>query len=135
MTGGWNGRKPGARAASVSTRAQWRDLLSLAGQCAADADRGDDGDDARLRRASLANRINTATAALFEREAGAATADAAKAFIRVTRAFARRETAQALRHDMANMVSDGAAFLDLRLTQMATDDFNRAHAGRPEVWG
>lgn len=135
MTAAWRDRRPAApRTASVNTRAQWRDLLKLAEQCAADADRGDAGSDAQVRRASLANRINTATAALFEREAGAATADAAKAFIRVTRAFARRETAEALRRDMANMVSDGAAFLDLRLTQLATDDFNRAHAGRPEVW-
>ncbi|MGH7018758.1 MAG: hypothetical protein ACREEY_02700 [Brevundimonas sp.] len=87
------------------------------------------------RRADLANRINVAKPDLFEREAGVATADAAKGFIRVTKAFARRETAEGLRTDMAAMVSDMAAFLDRRLHQLATDNFNRAHAGRPEVWG
>lgn len=119
----------------VRSRADWRGLLELAGKCAADADRSDGGEEAMRRRAELANRINVAKPDLFEREAGAATADVAKGFIRITRAFARRETVEALRRDMAAMVSDGAAFLDQRLTQLATDDFNRAHVGRPEVWG
>lgn len=119
----------------VRTRADWRGLLELAGKCAEDADRSDGGEEALRRRADLANRINGATPILFEREAGAATTDVAKGFIRITRAFARRETAEALRREMAALVSDGAAFLDQRLTQLATDDFQRAHAGRPEVWG
>lgn len=134
---GWRdqrARRPAA-APGVRTRADWRGLLELAGKCAADADRNDGGEQAMRRRAELANRINVAKPDLFEREAGAATADVAKGFIRITRAFARRETVEALRRDMAAMVSDGAAFLDQRLTQLATDDFNRAHAGRPEVWG
>ena len=118
----------------MRTRAEWLGLLDLAGRCAADVDRNDAGEEALRRRADLANRINGAAPDLFERQAGAATSDVAKGFIRITRAFARRETAEALRRGMAAMVSDGAVFLDQRLHQLATDDFNRAHAGRPEVW-
>lgn len=135
MTGWRDQRARRPAVPGVNTRADWRALLELAGKCATDADRGDGGEDAIRRRAELANRINVAKPDLFEREAGVATADTAKGFIRVTRAFARRETAESLRTDMAAMVSDMAAFLDRRLTQLATDDFKRAHAGRPEVWG
>lgn len=135
MTGWREKRARRAPAPGVRTRAEWRDLLTLATKCAEDARQGDGGSDAVVRRAHLANRINAASAVVFEREAGVATADVAVAFIRITRAFARRETADPMRAEMTDMVSDTAAFLDQRLTQLAVDEFQRAHAGRPEVWG
>jgi hypothetical protein len=134
---GWRdqrARRP-ATPPGVRTRADWRELLTLASKCAEDVRQGDIGSDAVVRRAHLANRINAASGALFEREAGVATADVAQAFIRIAKAFARRETPTPLRQEMTAMVSDTATFLDQRLTQLAVDDFQRAHAGRPEVWG
>lgn len=135
MTGWRDKRARRAPAPGVRSRAEWRDLLTLARKCAEDARQGDAGSDAVVRRAHLANRINAASAVVFEREAGVTTADVAVAFIRITKAFARRETAEPMRAEMTAMVSDTAAFLDQRLTQLAVDEFQRAHAGRPEVWG
>lgn len=135
MTGWRDKRARRTPAPGVRSRAEWRDLLTLARKCAEDARQGDAGSDAVVRRAHLANRINAASAVVFEREAGVTTADVAVAFIRITKAFARRETAEPMRAEMTAMVSDTAAFLDQRLTQLAVDEFQRAHAGRPEVWG
>lgn len=132
-------KRPGGKATApkaVESAAEWHAVLSLAQSCADDADRGaTDCDEASVRRATLSNRMNTASTGLFDRRAGAAIADVAKAFVRVARAFARRETPDALRREMAPMVADGAAFLDLQLHKMATADFERAHHGRPEVYG
>lgn len=135
MTGWRDKRARRAPAPGVRSRAEWRDLLALAARCAEDVRQGDAGSDAVVRRAHLANRINAASPAMFVREAGVATADVAEAFIRITKAFARRETAAPMRAEMTVMVSGTAAFLDQRLTQLAVDEFQRAHAGRPEVWG
>ena len=120
----------------VISRADWHKLLELATAVATDADRGAlEGSDPDLRLANLANRINTASTAVFARSAGAATDDAARGFVRITRAFARRETPAAMRREMAAMVLDGAAFLETQLHRMATEEFQRAHRGRPEVYG
>lgn len=135
MTGRRDSRVRRAPAQGVRSRAEWRDLLTLATRCAEDVRQGEAGSDAVVRRAHLANRINAASPVVFVREAGVATADVAEAFIRITKAFARRETAEPMRAEMTAMVSDTAAFLDQRLTQLAVDEFQRAHAGRPEVWG
>lgn len=131
------GRGRRARAVkAVETSAEWHAVLALALTCADDADRGAmDCVDAEARRATLSNRMNTASTGLFDRRAGAAIADVAKAWVRIARAFARRETPQSLRRDMAAMVADGATFLDLQLHRLATADFERAHHGRPEVYG
>lgn len=134
---GWR-REQGRRAPpkpGVRTRPEWRELLALATRCAEDTRQGDAGSDAMVRRAHLANRVNAASTVVFVREAGVATTDVAEAFIRITKAFARRETAELMRAEMTAMVSDTAAFLDQRLTQLAVDEFQRAHTGRPEVWG
>jgi len=132
-------KRPGGKATApkaVESAAEWHAVLALAQSCADDADRGAvETEDASVRRATLSNRMNTASTGLFDRRAGAAIADVAKAFVRVARAFARRETPDALRREMAPMVADGAAFLDLQLHKMATADFERAHHGRPEVYG
>lgn len=132
-------KRPGGKATApkaVESAAEWHAVLALAQSCADDADRGAvESEDASVRRATLSNRMNTASTGLFDRRAGAAIADVAKAFVRVARAFARRETPEALRREMAPMVADGAAFLDLQLHKMATADFERAHHGRPEVYG
>lgn len=132
-------KRPGGKATApkaVESAAEWHAVLALAQSCADDADRGAvETEDASVRRATLSNRMNTASTGLFDRRAGAAIADVAKAFVRVARAFARRETPEALRREMAPMVADGAAFLDLQLHKMATADFERAHHGRPEVYG
>ena len=136
----WKSRAKGGgprreRAKGVETAGDWLAMLALAQSCVEDAKGEAEGADADLRRANLANRINAASTGLFDRRAGAATSDAARAFVRVTRAFARRETPDLLRREMAPMVADGATFLDLQLHRLATADFERAHAGRPEVYG
>ncbi|WP_295706971.1 hypothetical protein [uncultured Brevundimonas sp.] len=119
---------------------EWRALIELAKSCAVDAlSQGDEaeeeGQDAALRLMTLGNRVNAASSSVFAREAGAATDDAARAFLRVTRAFARRETPGRTRRALAPMMAAGAEFLDDALHGLATDAFKRAHAGRPEVWG
>lgn len=141
MTGrDWKSRAKGGgprrdRAKAVESAGDWLAMLALAQSCAEDARGEADDAEADVRRANLANRINAASTGLFDRRAGAATADAARAFVRVTRAFARIETPGPLRRELAPMVADGAAFLDLQLHRLATADFERAHAGRPEVYG
>ncbi|WP_438852638.1 hypothetical protein [Brevundimonas nasdae] len=123
-----------ARPAGVKTRADWRGLVDLARTCAGDAEAQADGPDAELRLASLSNRVNAASTEVFAREAGAATTDAAKAFILTARAFARRETPGVLRQRLAASVAAQAVFLDQQLHQLAERDFQQAHRGRPEVW-
>jgi len=131
----WPKRAP-AGPAGVVSRADWHKLLELATTVAGDADRGAmEGPDPELRLATLSNRINVASTAVFAKTAGAATDDAARGFVRITRAFARRETPPNLRREMAAMVLDGAAFLETQLHRMATEEFERAHRGRPEVYG
>lgn len=127
-------RKPGG----VRSRADWRGLVALARTCAAEAqDDSDDGSsgEAALRLATLANRVNAASTEVFAREAGATTTDAARAFVLTAKAFARRETPGEVRRRLAASVADLSTFLDQQLTWLADRDFQRAHVGRPEVWG
>lgn len=132
---GASARKPGG----VRSRADWRGLVELARACADDArDEADDGGreaDAELRLATLGNRVNGASTEVFAREAGAATTDAARAFVLTAKAFARRETPGEVRRRLADSVADLSTFLDQQLTWLADRDFQRAHVGRPEVWG
>lgn len=120
---------------SIRSRGEWRGLLVLALRCVDDVERQTTGEAAFQRRATLANQINAASASVFEREFGAATHDVATSFIRTTSAFARSATAEALRVDLAALVRLAAQFLDQRLADKASEEFKRAHAGRPEVWG
>lgn len=120
----------------VASSSEWLALLQLAQTCAGEVERGEaESSDGRLHLATLANRMNAAVPDLFEKSAGAATSDMARAFIRVGRAFAHPVTPDALRREMADTVTDMAAFLDKRIHAMATDAFRAAHVGRPEVWG
>jgi len=123
------------RRARVASRPEWRVLIEQARACAADATAEGGGQDADLRLAALANRINVASTEVFKREAGQATVDAAEAFSRVARAFSRRETPSEVRLGLAPSLADLAAFLDQQLTRLADRDFEQAHRGRPEVWG
>lgn len=127
-------RRAAPATARVVTTSDWLSLLALATACASEAGGGAEADDARRRLATLANRMNAASPEMFDRNAGAATADVARAFIRVGRAFAHPVTPDERRREMADMVADMAAFLDKRIHAMATDAFRAAHVGRPEVW-
>lgn len=119
----------------VSSRSDWRRLISLARQCAADA-RGDSSDDeAELRLMTLRRQTGTASWKVLDRDAGACVADCGVAFLRISGAFTRPSAEGETRTALAPILDATAAFLDDQLHALATDDFNRAHAGRPEVWG
>lgn len=119
----------------IRSRSEWRGLLDLAMRCVDDVQRGASGEEPFQRRAALANRINAASATVFEREFGAATHDVATSFIRTAGALARSGTPEGYRVELAVLVRHGAQFLDQRLADKAREEFQRAHAGRPEVWG
>lgn len=126
---------PRSRIAGVKSRADWRGLVELAKACAEDAADETDNLDAEMRLATLSNRVNSASTEVFAREAGAATSDAARAFVLAAKAFARRETPGEVRRRLAASVADLSMFLDQQLTGLADRDFREAHRGRPEVWG
>lgn len=113
---------------------QWRTVLALASRCAREVvdTAGPPLDE--LTRATLARQLRTVKAEAFK-PAGASSEDAASAFLTVTRAFARPETPAAVRRRLAPLVRDAAGFLDDALHELAAQAFERAHAGRPEVWG
>lgn len=120
---------------AITSRADWRELLKLARTCARDA--GEDAPDsnAQLRLMALANQTARASTKQLEREAGATVADTARGFLRFAGAFARATTPARTRQTLAPVVEASAACMDDQLHALATDEFNRAHAGRPEVWG
>ena len=124
-------RKP----AEVRSRAEWRGLAALARRCAADAVDEVNDTDAQLRLMALGRQSASATATVLERDAGATVADVARAFNKMIVAFARPATGPALRQALAPLIEASGAFLDDQLHVLNTDDFNRAHAGRPEVCG
>ena len=128
-------------APAVRTRSDWRGLVDLAQACVADGE-GADGDDPdgyailsarERRRMDLARRCGHATTETLEREAGAVTGDVARALVRIGRAWSRAETPGETRAELTPLLKSVAGFLDARLHRMATTDFQRAHAGRPEV--
>lgn len=126
-------RKPGA--AIVSSRADWRNLIGLAAQCVADASEDVLNSDAELRLMTLSKRAGSASSAVLDRDAGATVADTARAFLRLAAAFSRPSTPAVTRRALAPTVGAAATFLDDQLHQLNADEFERAHAGRPEVWG
>lgn len=123
------------KGATIRSRGEWRTLIVLALRCVEDVERDATGEVAFQRRAALANRLNAASASVFDREFGAATHDVATSFIRTAGAFARSGTPEGYRAELAALVRHGAQFLDQRLADRASEEFQRAHAGRPEVWG
>lgn len=135
-------RKPGRGESVVSSRADWRGLIALAVDCVADADAALDsepgramGSEAELRLMSLLRRATSASSAVLDRDAGAAVADVGRAFLRLTVAFARRETPAPMRQALIPAVTAAATFLDDQLHQLNAAEFERAHHGRPEVYG
>lgn len=132
------GRKAGSGEAIVSSRADWRALIALAVECVADAgsaESGGLGSDAELRLMSLSRRAGSASSAVLDRDAGASVADVGRAFLRLLAAFARRETPAAMREALIPTVAAAAGFLDDQLHQLNAAEFERAHHGRPEVYG
>lgn len=131
------GRKAGRGEAIVSSRADWRGLIALAVECVADAEAVEPGlgSDAELRLMGLFRRASSASSAVLDRDAGASVADVGRAFLRLSAAFARRETPGPMRAALIPTVSAAAAFLDDQLHQLNADEFQRAHHGRPEVFG
>jgi len=142
MTGRWReGGKRRAAVAAVYSRADWRALISLARQCAADAtglkpSSGTAGPDAaHLRLMTLCRQADHASVVVLDRDAGATIADTGRAFLKVAAAFARPSTPAVTRQGLAPVIQALAAFLDDQLHELNTNEFQRAHAGRPEVWG
>lgn len=140
MTRAWgkSGRNPGRRGPStavVSSRTEWRRLIALARQCAADAREQARGDDAQLRLMALCRRSGSASVAVLDRDAGAAVADCARAFLKVAAALSRASTPAVTREGLAPVVEASAEFLDDQLHALNAAEFQRAHEGRPEVWG
>lgn len=132
-----SGRKVGAGEAIVASRADWRGLVALAVECVGDANASECGlgSEAELRLMSLYRRASSASSAVLDRDAGASVADVGRAFLRLVAAFARRETPAPMRQSLIPTVAATAAFLDDQLHQMNAADFERAHHGRPEVYG
>lgn len=136
-----NRNRPRPPMPSVRTRADWRGLVDLALNCVADAERaeahGEPGGEIfmsdNLRRMDLARRCGHATTEVLEREGGAVTGDVARALIRLGRAWSRPETPGETRAELTPLMKGVAMWLDARLHGLATTDFQRAHAGRPEV--
>lgn len=126
---------------TLKSRSDWRALIDLARACVGDCERADDlavgtfgtFDAANVRRMSLLRGCSIAQTDQLEREGGAVTGDLARAFVRIGRAWARPETSGKTRAGITPLLKASADWMDERLHAMATDDFQRAHAGRPEV--
>lgn len=113
----------------VETRAQWRELLRLAQECAGESP-PPPGD---LRWMRLAHDVRGALTGLFMTECGYSTFEFANGFKQLAAAFAKDSTDPALKVAMAATVRAGATFLDNRLWDAGHEAFQRAHANRPEV--
>lgn len=136
MTERWRqGRRKGGVVATVSSRADWRGLIALARQCAADAADGTNTADAELRLMTLNRRAGGASSAVLDRDAGATIADTGRAFLKVLGAFARPATPSVTRRALAPVIDATAVFLDDQLHELNASEFQRAHEGRPEVYG
>jgi hypothetical protein len=134
MTKGWKGSRRQARPrppGTVSSRADWRDLLNLARKCAADAREEVNDPDAELRLMTLRRKASGAATAMLDRDAGATVADTGRAFLSLCGALARPTTPGVTRVALAPAVDATAAFLDDQLHELAAAEFQRAHVGRP----
>jgi len=119
----------------VSSRADWRELITLSRKCASDVQAGVGTDDAQLRLMTLCRQSGRASTGVLDKEAGATIAGTARAFLGLLTTFSRPTMADATRVAMAPVVDAAASFLDDQLHELASTEFKRAHAGRPEVWG
>lgn len=128
-------RKREPLAAPVESRADWRGLIAQARECAKDAADGASGGDAELRLMTLGRRARHASASVLDRDAGMTMAETARAFLKLIGAFAHMATPSTTRRAMAPTLDAVAKFLDDQLHELNASEFQRAHAGRPEVWG
>jgi hypothetical protein len=134
MTAGLRNRQQG-HAVLVSSRADWRGLIALVRQCATDARDDVAHAEAELRLMTLGRRSNRASTVVLDKDAGATIADTARAFLKLLGVFTRPSMPSTTRAAMAPVVDAVAVFLDDQLHELASSDFQRAHEGRPEVWG
>lgn len=130
-------RRAARRPSAVSSRADWRGLVELAAACAADAE--SQASTGGLEMAARLHRLRAlardAQTGVFNSEAGWAAYQTANGALEIIRAFARHETPAATRAGLAPAVKVVSAWLNDVLHDMARADFERAHRGRPEVWG
>lgn len=133
MTHDWRKRK-GPAAATVESRADWRGLIAQARECAKDAAEQLAGGDAELRLMTLGRRARHASAAVLDRDAGMTMAETGRAFLKLVGAFSHISTPPETRRAMAPTLDQVAKFLDDQLHELNAAEFQRAHAGRPEVW-
>jgi len=119
----------------VASRAEWRTFIGQARECAKDAADGATGGEAELRLMVLGRRARHASAAVLDRDAGMTMAETGRAFLKLVCAFAHLATSSPTRRAMAPTVEAVAKFLDDQLHELNAREFQRAHAGRPEVWG
>lgn len=124
-------RKP---APLVASRAEWRGLATLARSCASQALAGEVPADAGPLL-TLGARASRADFGVLDREAGFATGETARALTRLTSAFAGVNTSAATRAAIAPALTAVAELLDDQLHALNAAEFQRAHEGRPEVWG
>ena len=120
---------------ALSSRSDWRALLKLARDCCEDARDEDRSADAEFRLMTLSRRVGLASSKTLEREGGSTIGDTARGFIRLAGAFARPTTSSRTRLAMVPVVDATAGFLDDQLHELNTNEFQRAHEGRPEVMG
>lgn len=134
----WANRKDQRRRAltpQVQSRADWRSFIAEARTCVADAADGRVGADIELRLMTLARRASGASTTVLDRDAGATVADVARSFAKVTARVCNGATSGEMRRALAPILEAQGAFLDDQLHALNASDFERAHAGRPEVYG
>lgn len=125
-------RKP---ASGVSSRSDWRAVVGEVRACVQDALSDDTPNGADVRAMTLGRKVRQASFATLEREAGRTTADTARALVHLAGAFTGSATQSDTRREMAGALASVATLLEDQLHALATREFQRAHAGRPEVWG
>lgn len=134
MTKRWSREKRTEPGRAVSSRADWRTFVAQARECAKDAAGQISGGEAELRLMTLGRRARHASAAVLDRDAGMTMAETGRAFLKLVGAFAHLATPPETRRAMAPTVEAVGVFLDDQLHELNTAEFQRAHAGRPEVW-
>lgn len=134
MTERWAGRRARQRRVAVETRADWRGLIELARHCIRDLD-GEPDFAGETRLLDLSRRAKAASVDMWGRDAGATATEVARAFLILLVGFGRWTSPKASREALAPLIEASAGWLEDRMHELATDEFKRAHAGRPEVWG
>ena len=135
MTKRWSREKRIEPGMAVASRADWRTFIAQARECGRDAAEQVSDGPAELRLMALGRRARHASAAVLDRDAGMTMAETGRAFLKLVGAFAHMATPPETRRAMVPTVEAVAGFLDDQLHALNATEFQRAHAGRPEVWG